>query len=104
MEDSPNARIEDDEGEIKYKTIGDNLKIRYKAERKGGWLNYSSANLHVELNGQPLTTCVEVRLDLRPENFPRTTLVLDLESIDIDADTMTALQAIIEAKEKNGKR
>lgn len=100
MDDVPNARIVPEDKEVKYRRIADVLKIRYRAEvdEGGKWLTFNSANLHVELNGQPISLCTFINIDIRDDDAPRATLGLQLESIDIDMDTMIALQAIVDTK------
>lgn len=100
MDDAPNTRIENEDGEIKYRRVADHLKIRYKAEvgEKGRWLTFNPGNLFVELNGQSINLCTSVYIDIRDNDAPRATLGLQLESIDIDMDTMIALQAIVDTK------
>lgn len=95
MEDAPNARTIGADGEPEYSRVGDNLKIRYQAERGKGWVSFNPANLHIELNGVPLTTCQSVIVKVGPGLIPEATLKMNLESIDIDADTMTALEAFV---------
>ena len=98
MMDAPNARGQSDKGGVEYKRVGDHLKIRYEPETNGTWLNFSAANLKVELNGQPLTTCQEVTVTIK-NGWPTATLRLDLETVDIDAYTMTRLEAFLKIKE-----
>jgi len=93
---APNAKNE----EGQYRHVGDHLKVRIDATRdEGRWLNFSPANVRIELNGQPLTTCQELTIHIK-DGFPVATLKLHLEGIDIDADTMTRLQAFVDAKEE----
>lgn len=76
--------------------IGDTLKLRYKAERKGGWLEFSPANVYVELNGVPITLLQELTLHMNVKSFaPTVALKIALTDIDIDADTLTALEAFV---------
>lgn len=99
----PNARAKNDEGEVTAwgRLLGDKLKIRWKAHRAEGssWIEFSPADLIVELNGIPLTTCQAVSIDFnRNEGFPLAKLSFTLEELDIDAETLTALQAYVEQK------
>jgi hypothetical protein len=94
----PNARSTGEDGKATYKRVGDNLKIRYAATRgETGWIEFDPSCMEVELNGQPLTTCQEVVLIIR-DGFPVVTLTLNLETVDVDADTLTRLQAIVDAR------
>lgn len=97
MDDAPNARVVVGD-EVTYHRIGDNLKVRYKAEKKGRWLEFNPSGLSVELNGQPITLCHSLHIDIEANGVPYATLGFSLESIDIDADTMIALQAIVDTQ------
>lgn len=103
MTDNPNARHTAQKGDTKtttIKKIGDHLKVEYTAKRSDdkGWLEFSPKYLHIELNGQPLTTCEELKIVIK-DGWPTATISLNLESIEIDADTMTRLQAFVGNKE-----
>jgi hypothetical protein len=98
MEDLPNARTEDGK---KYAVVGDHLRIRYFANRgESGWLEFSPANLYIELNGQQLQTCKEVSITVKELGIPEATIKMDLEGIDIDADTLTRLAAFVKIPEE----
>lgn len=104
---APNARKVGDDGTVTYgRLTGDSLKIRWKARRgtvEGypSWIEFSPADLIVELNGVPLTTCQGVEVNFkRNEGFPLAKISFTLEELDIDAETMTILQAYVEQKEQ----
>lgn len=79
--------------------LGDTLKIRYKAERENNWISFNPANVHIELNGVPITLCQELTLHMSLDDAaPTATLKMALTDIDIDADTLTALEFFV----KNG--
>lgn len=99
MDNAPNALVKDEEGNTKGVQVGDRLKIRYSANHeKSGWIEFAPENFSVELNGQPLKMCQEVSIVIKPADAPRATIKFALEEIDIDVDSLTALQALAEAK------
>lgn len=97
----PNARALNDEGTVTAydRLSGDTLKIRWKARREPDkkWIEFSPADLEVELNGVAMTTCqaVSVTFDL-DKGFPAATLSFTLEELDIDAETLIALEAFVD--------
>jgi hypothetical protein len=94
MEDAPNARTA--EGE--YMIAGGSLKIKFKAIKERGFIDYSPANLSIEFNGKPVEACQEVTLHIGRDGVPHATLKFTLDEIEIDADVLTALEAYVEAK------
>lgn len=105
----PNARAvkqDGDETKVTYAKIGDHLKLEYHATRpdpESGkhWIEFNPANIRVELNGQPLTTCQEIEIWISEDGLPHARLSLNLESIDIDMDTLTHLTAFANQKKLN---
>lgn len=98
--ETPNARAVTEDG-ARYATIGDHLKVRVVAERgEKGWLGFGPQCVSIELNGQPLTTCQKIEMSIDRDGFPLATLTLALDSIDIDADTLTALKVFLKHQEE----
>lgn len=75
--------------------IGDTLKLRYKAERKDKWIEFSPHSVYVELNGVPITLLQEITIHLGYPDPPTATLKIALTDIDIDMDTLTALEGFV---------
>lgn len=98
----PNARGYSRDGTtMGIARVGDTLKVRYKAVKEEGssWLTFDPANLHIELNGEPVWVCdkLELVIDNMADSMPRCRLSITLEEIDIDADTLNALQAFVKS-------
>lgn len=92
----------DEDAPVKPKMLGDTLKLRYKADREGSWIAFNPANVHVELNGVPLTLLQELTLHLNVKSFaPTVTLKMALTDIDIDVDTLIALEAFVKSDKES---
>lgn len=94
----PNARsvtINDDgEEDTKYLRVsGGALKVTYKADMTQSFISYSPANLSVELNGHELL-CDGLKLSFDTDDIPRAEIKLSLDTVEIDADTMIALDLL----------
>lgn len=72
----------------------DTLKIRYKARNNGGSIEFNPADLSVELNGKPLHLVQSLTIHIE-NGPPHAKIGFFLEGIDIDADSLLALQAIV---------
>lgn len=95
----PNARV------MAYeRLLGDTLKVTWHARRDPDkvWIEFHPADLKVELNGVELTTCSGVSVDFsRDSGAPRARLDFTLEKLDIDAETLIALQAFVKQNEED---
>lgn len=101
MENAPNARATSADGEkVEYGVVMESrLKVRWKAQREKGWIHFSPADLEVSLNDVPLMIDeLVITIDTKGK-LPRARLGFNLSELDIDADTMLALQAYVEQKE-----
>lgn len=80
---------------------GGALKIRYPVTKNGKWIEFSPENLLVEFNGKRIDFLQELTLSIGNDYIPYLSMTFMLDDIDIDMDTMSALHAVIEAKEKS---
>lgn len=99
MDDIPNARMEIEPGVNVYQRVGGALKIRFRAKRDGSFIEYSSANMHVELNGMEIEELQELTLHFGQGLWPTATIKFALDDIDIDMDSLKRLEVFVKDKE-----
>lgn len=99
-ENFPNVRLKNlnlNENTVSYGKINESrLKIRWAA-RKGentNWLEYNPADLEVSLNDIPLLINKLV-LTIEPTSLPQAEITFTLSELDIDADTLAALNTFL---------
>lgn len=80
---------------------GDTLKIRYINEKQGIAYVFSPVNLYVELNGERIILCQHIHLDINAvEGLPRATITFMVDHLDIDTDSIIALEAIVKSQKE----
>jgi hypothetical protein len=77
------------------------LRIEYRAEDIENDVHWKPENFHVWLNGMELDLVSEVQLRIvnTESESPVCSIVFTPDEIDIDADTITALRALLENAE-----
>jgi len=102
--DGPNTRTVSEGGlSVKYQATGDRLRIEYHVVQGKGWLEFNPANLKVWLNDIPLKLVRRIVLNIDREGAPEATLTFDLAGIDIDADSLLALEALVRAQSEQAE-
>jgi hypothetical protein len=100
MEDVPNARAVSADGEkAEYgRVMESRLKVKWHARRARSWIEFAPGDLEVTLNDVPLLLD-ELVITIDPKGkLPRARIGFTMTELDIDADTMLALQAYVTAK------
>lgn len=102
MKTEPNAQIESD-GETRYERAGGRLKLKYEATREEGksWIHFDPSSLQIELDGLKIEYCQSVSIRIEKGGIPTAVLSLNLDSIDIDANTLLVLETYL--KDQQGK-
>ena len=72
--------------------MGDRIKITGKGILGRG--------MHIEVNGQELLSCRRIYLEMSDDSFNTITLEIQPNEVDIDAEALAELVAIVDVKRK----
>lgn len=105
MDTTPNARHVhpkvDRAQRVDYFRAGGVLKVRFEANKSEDgstrWIDFDPANMHVWFNGVEIDGLQELTFTIK-DYVPMLSITVTLADVDIDTNSLVALQAIIEGR------
>jgi len=80
--------------------MADCLKVRYHSDRtEAGWLGWNPSNFELTLNDHKIEMVTSLVLKIEGiDDVPHATIGFYLDELDIDVDSLIALEAIVKQK------